>query len=150
MSYTLVTLPEIQLIGIAHKTTNNNHKSAIDMPLFWKNYFDKHIEDTIPHKKKPLQRICVYTHYNPQGYSVIIGACVNDLKDVPENLTGLELPASKYAVFTIKGPVETEIPKAWQHIWAIADLPRAYTHDFELYEYDGDTLRDAKIYVSVI
>jgi predicted transcriptional regulator YdeE len=140
----------MKIIGMANKTTNDNEKSAADMPQFWNSYLAKNVEKSIPHKQEPLKRICLYTDYSPEGYSVIIGACVAELDKIPEALVGREVPAGKYAVFTITGPLETAVLKAWKHVWSIADLPRAYTHDFELYEYDGDTQRDAKIYISLI
>ncbi len=152
MSYTIVTLPAIKVVGMANKTTNNNHQSAVDIPQFWNTYFTEKIETSIHHKKEPLQRICMYTDYDPQGYTVIIGACVSALEDVPESCVAREIPAGKYAVFAINGPLEIAVLKAWQHVWSIADLPRAFTHDFELYEYkdNGDNLLSAKIYVSLV
>jgi len=150
MSYEVVTIPTLKIIGIEHKTTNNNNQSVTDMPQFWDNYFTKNIEISIPHKQEPLNRVCVYTDYNPEGYTVIIGACVTSLETVPVHLVGREFPSSKYAVFTINGPLETNVLKTWQHIWSIADLPRAYTHDFELYEYIGDNLQFAKVFVSIV
>lgn len=152
MSYTIVTLPAMKIVGMANKTTNDHEQSAHDLPKLWSNYFTQEIETTIPHKKEPLQRICLYTDYKPQGYTVIIGACVTVLEDVPATLEERELPAGKYAVFTVNGPLETAVAKAWHHIRAIADLPRAFTNDFELYEYNdnGDNLRSAKIFVSLI
>lgn len=150
MSYNIVTSSAMKIIGMANKTTNDNQQSSRDLPQFWNSYFAKNIEDTIPHKKEPLQRICMYTDYNPKGYTVIIGACVKTLDDVPASLVSREIPAGKYAVFTVNGPVETSVLKTWQHIWSIADLPRAYTNDFELYDYDGDNLRSVKIYVSIV
>jgi len=138
MSYTIETLPAMKIIGMANKTTNNHEQSAHDLPKFWNNYLAEDIETSIHHKKEPLQRICLYTDYNPQGYTVIIGACVTALEDVAASLEARELPAGKYAVFTVNGPLETAVQKAWQHVWSIADLPRAFTNDFELYEYEDN------------
>ena len=127
----------MKIIGVANKTTNDHQQSALDIPKFWNTYFTKNIEMSIPHKKEPLQRICLYTDYDPQGYTVIIGACVTEIVDIPASCVAREIPAAKYAVFTITGPLETSVLKEWKHVWSIADLPRAFTHDFELYEYSG-------------
>ncbi len=150
MAYTLVRLPAVQVIGMAFKTKDHNQQSVRDIPNFWKAYFSKNVEASIPHKVEPLKRICVYTSYNPEGYTVIIGACVTKLENVPPALIGRELPPGEYALFGMNGPVEEAAAKAWHHIQSIADLPRAYTHDFELYEYEkADVLREAKIFISV-
>ena len=86
MSYNIVTAPAMKIIGMANKTTNDNQQSAHDLPQFWHTYLTENIEDNIPHKKEPLQKIGLYTDYNPQGYTAIIGACVKTLDDVPASL----------------------------------------------------------------
>lgn len=151
MSYTTLSLPAFKVIGIAHTTTNRNKQSYTDIPKFWNSYISNSIEDQIPNKIQPLHRIGLYTNYKLDKYTVIIGACVSSLSKVPKELTAQEIPAGKYAVFTVNGPLETAVAKTWEHIMSLSNLPRAYTNDFEIYEYnDANNLQATRILISLI
>lgn len=76
--------------------------------------------------------------HEPERFTYVAAVEVESLNDIPNGMTGLELPAHEYAVFTYTRGVGPELPKAMQHIFG-EWLPNS---DFELdgadFEYYGD------------
>ncbi len=119
------------LIGIPLKTNNKEAMSTI--PQHWKK-FSTH-QNKIPNKKEPEVVYGVYTDYDNDQYTLIIGCEVTSLEEIPPGMVGITVPEQTYKTFPAEGPPEKAIPATWQQIWN-TPLNRAYTYDFERY---GDT-----------
>ncbi|MBP1991101.1 effector binding domain-containing protein [Paenibacillus eucommiae] len=100
-----------------------------------------------------------YTDYENGAfgeYTILLGASVSSLANIPEGMAVTTLPAARYAVFTTaKGPMNKVVIEAWQAIWqwsaAVTDLERTFTGDFELYDERSSNPEDAQvdIYIAV-
>jgi predicted transcriptional regulator YdeE len=72
------------------------------------------------------------------------------------NLQVAAVPKARYMVFeTPKGPFHETVPQAWRDIWAYfgqSAVKRAYTGDFELYDFTQGDLEDTvvRIYIAVL
>jgi len=129
------------LTGITVRTNNISGAAAKDIPALWQRFFAEQISDKIPHKLDEAL-YCVYTDYEgdyTQDYTTLLGCRVSSLEGIPEGMRGLAIAAGNYARFEAKGKMEDGfVFKKWTEIWQ-SDLERAYTADFEVYEFNGNT-----------
>jgi len=99
----------------------------------------------------------LYTNYTADFslssgyYSLIIGSPVMSKEIIPSGMIAVEIPETKYAVFTAQGPFDKAIPRVWGEIWQNKDIERAFTHDFEWYNAlsTDDDNSIVNIYVSI-
>ena len=144
MKFITQTIP-ITVAGISIRTSNA--KAFEEIPLHWKTFFEKEILSTIPEKIND-DIYAVYTEYDriPQsaddiyslGYTFIIGAAVNRADRLPSTLVSTIVPATKRAVFPIEPGNPELVGAAWQKIWQMQDLLRAFAPDYEHYSVNGD------------
>jgi len=145
----IISLPEIKVIGIEVKTTNQNNKAQTDIPALWQKFYSQNILSRIPNKLDN-QIVCLYTNYEgdfTKPYSVIIGCKVKKLTTIPNTLASKTVPAAKYIVLEAKGELPQAILKAWEKVWA-SDIIRSYTNDFEIY-FNNNNSTSAKIYIGI-
>ncbi|HZW61990.1 MAG TPA: GyrI-like domain-containing protein [Candidatus Babeliales bacterium] len=152
MSFEIVFMPAMLIMGAELRTTWMNNECYAAIPAFWQQQREQKIFEKIPNKAQPVL-MALYTNYTPDFsltsgyYSLIIGAPVTSKANIPEGMVVKELPASKYAVFTAKGPFAESIGKTWvNEIWQ-TKLDRTYTGDFEW--YDANSTDDAKSIVKI-
>ncbi|PEI88695.1 GyrI-like domain-containing protein [Bacillus toyonensis] len=126
-------------IGVSLTTTNEKEASTEGkIPGLWNKYFQEQMMHHIPNQQTK-ETFAFYSNYESDEtgtYKFTIGMPVSSLKDVPENMTTLTIPAATYAVFTSrKGPVSEVVCEAWEYIWQWSkENKRAFTADFELYD----------------
>lgn len=152
MDYKIEKQPKKFFIGYKLRTTNEQNKSQKEIPAHTAAFFQNNILQKIPNKLNH-QILALYTEYEndyTKPYSYIMGCEVSSLKNIPQGLVGIEVPASSYAVFTTKGSFPESLIKEWQKIWT-AKIDRSYTTDFELYreDFNPQTSPEVKIYISV-
>ena len=156
MSFEIVFMPAMLIMGAELRTTWMNQECYKAIPVFWQQQREQKIYEKIPNKAQPVL-LALYTNYTPDFsitsgyYSLIIGAPVTSKENIPNGMVVKELPASKYAVFTAKGPFAESIGRTWvNEIWQ-TKLDRTYTGDFEW--YDAQSTDDAnsivKIYIAI-
>lgn len=143
MNKTKLFLPEIKLVGIKIRTTNQdelNYELGKIFPCVQR-YFNAHIVDTIPYRSKQGTTYCVYTDYNPSDkneYSFFIGEEVLSFEGVPRGLEKHVIPPQYYAKFDVVGAMPWIVVNSWHRIWLMpaSELggKRSYIADFEIYE----------------
>lgn len=157
MSFTLVSLSAMLVMGAELKTTYKDYKCYSDIPAFWGEQFQKNTFAQIPNQTNPGTIIGLYTNYSPNfsltggQYSFIIGTQVSNANNIPSGMVIKELPASKYAVFTAKGPFDKAVGQVWTEIWQNKEIDRTFTGDFELYDSrsTNDENSIIEIYVAI-
>lgn len=117
----------------------------------------------IPHQKPGYSLgVCMKSHPDcplQAGDSFVYMAArpVEDVNDnIPAGMIVQKIPASRYAVFTHKGPL-TDLPKTIRYIWGTwvprnSELHKKDAPDFELYDerFDPDTLTgEFDIYIPI-
>lgn len=151
MDYQTINLNEFRVMGITTRTSNekNDNKDLDDVGELWKKFKDEDIRNKIPHKESQ-EIVSLYTDYEKDfngPYSVVLGYRVTKIDTVPEGMVAKIVPASKYAVFHVKGEnLAEEIIKAWQQIW-FTDIDRTYTGDFDVYRVENTN--EADIFVAI-
>ncbi|MCT4598560.1 MAG: GyrI-like domain-containing protein [Vallitalea sp.] len=144
MKYEIVNLEEKVVIGKSIVTTNDNNKAMSDIGIMWNSFINEGIYSNI-NDKKDSKAIGLYYNYENDftgNYSFMCCVEVNSNSDTEyETLT---IPTSKYAKFTIKGHMITDVANAWSKIWNM-DLNRKYTYDFEVYHNDSEDVNNQTI-----
>lgn len=138
-----ISKPEIRLIGVAARTSNQVEAGPEGkISGLWGSFFQSGLiqQSGI----KPGQIYGLYTEYASDvngEYTVVLGceAAEDGVNaDHLKNFRKADIPASDYLVFTSKqGPVQSVVVEAWQEIWAYfqnSTETRTYTGDFELYD----------------
>ena len=142
------TTSKKKLIGLPLRTDNSvSHKT---IPAHWEKFFKENILEKIPGRTTG-EILAVYTQYekdHTKPYTMILGCEVESLDQVPEGLVGLEIPASRYAVFTTNGPHPQGVINVWQSVWK-GGLKRTFTSDFEVYTCQFDPVKNPQLQVFI-
>lgn len=132
---TTLQLEGFNIIGLSFRTTNENGQAFQDIPALWGKFMSEGVAASIPNKISN-DIYCLYTDYeldHTKPYTVMIGCKTSSLDEVPEGLTAKAFQPGTYTKRTAKGDLMKGIVvEEWQKIW-VADLPRKFTVDFEIY-----------------
>ena len=143
MQPNLVTRPATGVIGLEARTANRLEAdpSTARIPGLWQRFFSEHVPEQIPNRSGSGAWMAVYTNYEGDvtgEYSLVLGAEVASFDEVPEGLTPVAIPASRYLVFSAQGPMPQAVIETWGSIWSHfskdSEHQRAYTADFEVYD----------------
>lgn len=135
VSQDVIHLPAFNLVGIQVRT--NNKQAVTTVPTLWQQWHTNNIFHKIPNKTNTSEYFAVYTDYDSQqdgDYTLIIGAHVSTLSDIPTGCVGRYVPSASYIKFDIVGVIPVCIIDAWHAIWSPEiSSRRAFTYDFERY-----------------
>ncbi|SNR16885.1 GyrI-like domain-containing protein [Tenacibaculum jejuense] len=146
-------IDSFNIIGIKARTTNANMQAAKDIPALWGKFMSDDVLSKINHKQNN-DVYAIYTNYESdftEAYDIIIGCKVDQLKDIPEDMIGIQIAKGNYEAFSAEGKLEDNIVyNKWMEIWNNTDLDRKYEADFEVYPADVDQQKETevKIYIS--
>ena len=145
-------LPSFFIIGLSVRTTNENNQAVQDIGQLWGKFLGEDVSAKIADRLSD-DVYCIYTDYESDAngaYTTLLGHKVSSLDNIPEGLTGKEIPASNYHVFPSKGKLPDIVIQTWQNIWS-SGIDRAYVADFERYKSDSAEPENAEVetYVSV-
>ena len=143
MQYKILQTDRILFAGIELQLNLADEQAPQKIGNFWNKFFTEKILDKIVDAKKPVNTMALYTNYDNQGnYSLVIGCEVTSLSNIPSGMTSdinvYEIPAAKYAVFSVTGQFPQAVSDFWQKLWEQKDglgFQRAFTTDFELYDH---------------
>lgn len=134
MEYDVTTLDEFSVIGFPIRT-DNSEEGIEKIDAHWQKFRNEKLLEEIPNKAND-EIIGLYTHYEGDGskpFTLIAGAKVTDLEQVPTDMTARNIPSQKYAVFTAKGQMPQALINTWKKI-SEAGLTRTFLADFEVYD----------------
>lgn len=158
MSFEIVLLPAMFIVGTELRTTWMNNECYFAIPTFWQQQRSESVIHRIPNKVYADVILGLYTNYTADFsltsgyYSLIVGSPVTRVDDIPKGMIIKEIPAAKYAVFTAKGPFNQSIAKTWlEEIWPNKEIERTFTNDFEWYDSKStdDENSIVKIYIAI-
>lgn len=145
------TIEKFHIIGLAIRTTNQNGQSAHDIPKLWETFFTENIRDQIPNKID-TSIYCVYTAYEKDHttpYTTILGCKVENLSQIPESMVAITVEQAAYTKYVAEGNLaEGIVYNQWLKIWE-ADLPRAFTTDFEVYGKKAENPEQAEVEIFI-
>lgn len=145
MKKEIIQHPEIKLVGLKVRTTNQNEmnpETAKISPLI-AHYWENNIAEKIPNLKNPGVRIVGYANYESDEfgeYDYYFGQEVTSFGKLPAGLVSLTIPAGKYLKLTSgAGKIPEVIVHAWHKVWHMTEhnqlgAQRTYNIDFEVYD----------------
>ncbi len=131
----------IKIVGIELRTSNSEAMQTI--PPFWGKFYQEGILAQIPNKISN-DIYAVYTNFENEGknnegvYSLIIGAEVKNIDEIPVGFTSAVISPSQRAVFEVEKGHPEKVGEKWVEIWNHADLNKTYLADYELYKESGE------------
>jgi len=152
MEHQIIT--ERKIIGIAVRTTNQNHQSAQDIPQLWNTFHSQQMIAHIPNKINNTV-YSIYTAYerdHTTPYTTIIGCEVSSFDTIPVGMIAHTIPQGKYARIQAKGNLlENLVLNEWIKIWNSTTLDRTYGSDFEVYgpKAQEPTQAEVDIYIAI-
>ncbi len=139
------------VVGLAVRTRKENNQAAQDIPALWNRFMGEGIAEKITNKIDPTV-YAVYTDYegdHTQPYTTLIGCRVPSLADIPEGMTGREIPGGTFRQYLAKGNLqEGAVYGVWNEIWQ-TDLLRSYRADFEVYGPKSMNPLDAEVEILI-
>jgi len=157
MSFEIILLPAMVIMGAELRTTYQNNECYSAIPIFWQQQLQNNLFAKMPNKVNPDVILGIYTNYTHDfsltsgHYSLILGCPVNKADVIPTDMVIKKIPAAKYAVFTARGPFAPAIGNAWAQIWKDKSLERTFTSDFEWYDSKStnDDMSVVKIFIAI-
>lgn len=145
MQKELVKMPEMKLVGISVRTTNEQEQDKMKGKIFpcVQQYFHQKLAEKISNRKRPGTTFCAYTEYESDhtgAYTYLIGEEVTSFDaPLPKGFQKLVIPKQQYAKFTTQpAPMPDVIINAWNEVWKMQPKQlggsRSYKTDFEVYD----------------
>lgn len=133
----------IHIIGIS-SIASNDESGFEKIGSLWHSFLNK------PFKEKLVNMVssnifAVYSDYengHKGKYKLTLGYAVDDIIDIPDELSAVTIPAGNYKVYKANSPAPEDIFATWQTIWSTEPnlLPRNYVADFEEYAENTVTI----------
>lgn len=136
MDYEVVVRPEMTVVGIECRTSNDPEAGPNDIPRLWEKFAAQEVYNRIPNKAsgEVVALYCDYEGDYTEPYSVVIGCKVKSAEEIPEGMVAKTLPETPYAVFRAVGEHPQTLIETWSNIWQMGELERTYTGDYETYD----------------
>ena len=156
----IVTRGELFVMGKEIRTTNADEATGKGkIPGLWNEFVSEGIATSIPNRVAPDRIVAVYSDYESDAngpYSLLVGAEVNDIRDVPFGLVAKKIPRARYVrVLSERGAIPAIVFGVWKKIWGMSAKElggdRAFGVDLEVYDERAQN-RDAaqiEVYVSL-
>jgi predicted transcriptional regulator YdeE len=134
------SMKAMHIVGLELRTSNALAVQTI--PAHWQRFTAEAVLEQITNKVSD-DVYALYTHFENPGvnnegvYSLIIGAQVRSLGDVPAHLTAATIPAGQFKVFAVQAGHPEKVYAKWQEIWGMTQLPRVFMADYERYTSAG-------------
>jgi AraC family transcriptional regulator len=154
MKYQIVEREAFQVIGVKREFTLRNEVNSAGIPKMWKEMHENGIDDFL-------------FQLNNGEIEGVLGVCVDksDTKpnlidywvateynsEVPEKFLSLTIPASKWAVFEVHGPMPDAMTKTWKKIFSewFPSSGYEYTGAPELEVYTDDDPSNPNLYSEI-
>lgn len=150
MNYEIVTLKEKKIVGLNARTSNADPAMNTVIGGLWQKLFGEGLFTSLPNKVNEYA-IGLYSDYENGAigeYDITIGCEVSSTDNSPEGTVVKVIPQGRYAKFVIFGDMVEAVCRAWSEIWAMDELNRAFTGDFEEY-VDSKEEGDSEIHIYI-
>lgn len=147
MEYKVIKQEEKIVAGIEARTNNFSEDVYKVIGGLWEKFYSETYNKI--ENKVNRRSLGIYTEYenDEKGDYTMITACeVSSSNKNNNDMIIKKIPAGKYAVFTIRGDVRTEVGKFWQELWKMK-LERTFICDYE--EYCEGTIEDCLINIYI-
>ena len=146
MEYKVIELEEKLVSGIEVRTNNFSENVYEVIGGLWEKFYSETYNKI--ENKVNGRSLGIYTEYenDEKGDYTMMTACEISSSDKNNDMIIKKILAGKYAVFTIRGDVRTEVGKFWEQLWKMK-LDRTFICDYE--EYCEGTMEDCLINIYI-
>ena len=122
MKYKIVEKDKFQIVGVKRTYNCQNGENTQEIPLFWQEInqsgFDHQLYQLNNGNINGVLGVCVpNTNQGQQGF-IDYWIATNHVGDVGEDLLTMEVPASKWVVFEVHGPMPDAMQNTWKQIYS--------------------------------
>ncbi len=152
MKYTIVEKEAFQIVGVKREFSSvAEEENVVGIPEFWQEVNQNGTTDLLFQVNNgPIEGVLGVcgdvseTLEEGRKFDYWVGAAHSG--DVPEGMQSLTLPASKWAVFEVRGPMPVAMQTAWKQIFSEWFPSTGYEHagtfEFELYTNEDPSSPD--------
>ncbi|WP_407407252.1 effector binding domain-containing protein [Peribacillus sp.] len=149
MKYNIVERDSFRVVGIKREFSLENEENLIGIPKLWVEVNSDGTSNRLGKlnngRIKGLLGICVDSPEDERN-SIDYWVATEYDGSVPKDYSGLTIPASKWVVFEVNGPMPEAMQKAWKHIFSewfpASGHEHAGTPEMEVYVEDDASAAD--------
>jgi ubiquinone/menaquinone biosynthesis C-methylase UbiE/predicted transcriptional regulator YdeE len=138
----IITVLHEPLLIMGVQSCISESKFLIERLKLFQGYQNENISNSISNKKIPPVFLTLTRDYDPALHTriYIMAEAVTSLKDIPQGMTGYEIPASSYLVFPVRLQTQRDWPRALREMEQYIQndwLPKSqYQKDSIIEEFD--------------
>ncbi len=121
MKYKIVEKEKFQVVGVKRTYNCQNGENTRGIPKFWDEINSKGMDHQLfslnNGEIKGVLGVCI-PNANEQKGLMDYWIATDHIGDVPENLMAMEVPASKWVVFEVHGPMPDAMQNTWKQIYS--------------------------------
>ncbi|GAB0166915.1 AraC family transcriptional regulator [Lysinibacillus sp. CTST325] len=122
MKYKIVEKEKFQVVGVKRTYNCQNGENLQDIPHFWNEMNSKNFDHQLIQLNngsiKGTLGVCVPNTDQGQNGFIDYWIATDHVGEVGENLLALEIPASKWVVFEVHGPMPDAMQNTWKQIYS--------------------------------
>ena len=122
MKYKIVEKEKFQVVGVKRTYNCQNGENLQDIPHFWNEMNSKNFDHQLIQLNngsiKGTLGVCVPNTDQGQNGFIDYWIATDHVGEVGENLLALEMPASKWVVFEVHGPMPDAMQNTWKQIYS--------------------------------
>ncbi len=122
MKYKIVEKEKFQVVGIKRTFNCLDGENTRGIPQFWDEMnskgFDHRLIQLNNGDVKGVLGVCMPDASYPKNGLIDYWIATDHIGDVPENMLAMEVPASKWVVFEVHGPMPDAMQNTWKQIYS--------------------------------
>lgn len=122
MKYKIVEKEKFQVVGVKRTYNSQNGENLQGIPQFWKEMNSKNFDHQLIQLNngsiKGTLGVCVQNTDQGKNGFVDYWIATDHVGEVGENLVAMEVPASKWVVFEVHGPMPDAMQNTWKQIYS--------------------------------
>ncbi|TQR30094.1 AraC family transcriptional regulator [Lysinibacillus sphaericus] len=122
MKYKIVEKEKFQVVGVKRTYNSQNGENLQGIPQFWNEMNSKNFDHQLIQLNngsiKGVLGVCVPNTDQGQNGFIDYWIATDHVGEVGENLLAMEVPASKWVVFEVHGPMPDAMQNTWKQIYS--------------------------------
>ncbi|TKI48129.1 AraC family transcriptional regulator [Lysinibacillus tabacifolii] len=122
MKYNIVEKEKFQVVGVKRTYNCQTGENLQGIPQFWNELngqgMDKQLFTLNNGQIKGVLGVCVPDENYKDNSLIDYWIATDHVGEVPENMLAMEVPASKWVVFEVRGPMPNAMQNAWKKIFS--------------------------------
>ncbi|OEC02068.1 AraC family transcriptional regulator [Lysinibacillus sphaericus] len=122
MKYNIVEKEKFQVVGVKRTYNCQTGENLQGIPQFWNELNGQGMDEQLftlnNGQIKGVLGVCVPDENYKDNHLIDYWIATDHVGEVPENMLAMEVPASKWVVFEVRGPMPDAMQNAWKKIFS--------------------------------